>query len=133
MSWDPTGPRVAPIPSGNLSKHSADTWEIGFACLQRFVAREGNALVPSLHEEEDYKLGPWVSSQRARYKNGRITPEQEAKLESFYGWIWSQLDVQWELSYETLLVFQRREGHIQVPFRHIEDGINLGHWVRFQK
>ena len=40
-------------------------WEDGFAALMKFKQREGHCRVPRNHIEGDYKLGRWVSKQRA--------------------------------------------------------------------
>lgn len=39
-------------------------WENGFAALAEFKAREGHCRVPSLHIENNFKLGLWVTTKR---------------------------------------------------------------------
>ena len=42
----------------------ADEWEVGFAKLEQFKAREGHCRVPAHYIEGDFKLGLWVAAQR---------------------------------------------------------------------
>ena len=39
-------------------------WETGFQALALFKAREGHCRVPSLHIENEFKLGQWVTTRR---------------------------------------------------------------------
>jgi hypothetical protein len=55
-----------------------EKFERNFTALERYIAREGNALVPQRHIEDGIKLGSWVSSMRTykhiqhREKVGRL-------------------------------------------------------------
>jgi hypothetical protein len=59
-----------------------------FACLQRFVAREGHARVPGSHREDGHPLGAWVNAQRDALKRGLIVPERVKPLTALPGWTW---------------------------------------------
>ena len=39
----------------------------------------------------------------------------------------------WEENYQLLLQFSEREGHVDVPRYHLEDGVRLGTWVAHQR
>ena len=65
-------------------------WEDGFASLEKYIARVGNARPPDRYEDEDgYPLGRWVRTQRGRYKSGTLNPpERIARLEILPGGVW---------------------------------------------
>jgi hypothetical protein len=60
-------------------------WENGFAALKAFKAREGHCRVPSLHIEQKFKLGQWVSTQRRR--KDIMTAERRTRLNKI-GFVW---------------------------------------------
>ena len=57
-------------------------WETGFAALTKFRAREGHCRVPASHIEGKYKLGQWVTVQRAK-----MPPERRTRLNKI-GFVW---------------------------------------------
>jgi superfamily II DNA or RNA helicase len=64
-------------------------WEVGFAHLTSFVGRERHASVPTAHREGDgFRLGMWVSNQRAKHTSGRLPKGRAARLEGLPGWTW---------------------------------------------
>jgi Helicase associated domain len=64
-------------------------WEDGYARLREFVAREGHARVARGHQDDDgFKLGVWISKQRARGRRGELPDERVRRLESVPGWTW---------------------------------------------
>ena len=46
----------------------------GYACLLRFVEREGHAAVPDGYREDGVRLGEWVGKQRAAFKEASFYP-----------------------------------------------------------
>ena len=58
MSWDPL----------------AEQWEHNLALLKRFIKREGHSNVPKTHEEDEVKLGMWLSTQRQARKGNLLVP-----------------------------------------------------------
>lgn len=68
-----------------------------YKSLQRFVEREGHALVPPGHKEDGLNLGDWVGLQRRAYRSSaeaRIfrnsqAEERVALLVAISGWQWS--------------------------------------------
>ena len=63
-------------------------WAEGYATLQRFVAREGHSRVLAKHLEDGYKLGQWVTLQRASYRQGKLGADRVSQLERTAGWVW---------------------------------------------
>jgi hypothetical protein len=78
--------RLEALPGWTWSPNDAD-WEAGFVALERFVAREGHARVPSKHSDDGYGLGRWVVKQR--YNAPRLDPTRRARLEALPGWTWN--------------------------------------------
>lgn len=68
------------------------TWNMRYAALERYGAREGTVLVPSSYvDDEGVKLGSWVSYLRTRYRWGRLTEDKINLLEKLPGWQWGPL------------------------------------------
>jgi len=134
--------------SGNLSSNRASRleslpgwvwvlndarWDEAFSILEEYVRREGNALVPSKHEQRGFSLGTWVGQQRQAFAKGRISEAKASKLGDTPGWVWNSRDAQWDEWFNTLLVYVQREGHAQVPALHKERNVRLGWWVKKQR
>jgi Helicase associated domain len=60
-------------------------WEQGFIALLNFKRREGHCRVPQSHVEGQYRLGRWVSTQRAERKT--MSAERTARLDKI-GFVW---------------------------------------------
>ena len=60
-------------------------WDQGLAHLQQYVAEHGHTRVLQRTVVEGYRLGGWVSNQRAN--KDQLSPERLAKLDSL-GFIW---------------------------------------------
>ena len=64
-------------------------WDRGFTALLKFKQREGHCRVPASHNEGNYKLGYWVSTQR-RYKKvykKEMSTQRKARLNKI-GFVW---------------------------------------------
>jgi superfamily II DNA or RNA helicase len=101
-------------------------WEEGYLHLKAYKEREGDCLVPQSHKENGYPLGQWVINQRARAESLPAIRRQQL---DHLGFVWDSNDADWEEGFGYLKVYKEREGHCQVPRRHIENGFKLGNWV----
>jgi superfamily II DNA or RNA helicase len=111
-----------------------DTWENGYRALGHFVSREGHARVPSGRIEDGLLLGRWVAHQRNVFNQGRLSLDHVKRLESLPGWTWKgRADVEWEEKFGLMVKFVAREGHARIPAKHLEDGVQLGHWAATQR
>ncbi len=111
----------------------ADDFERKLALLQRYIAREGNALVPRNFSVDGVNLGQWVSTMRVARTMRRpgkqaLSVERIAKLDAL-GFVWHAKDDAFEQNCLLLERFGAREGHLQVPVDHVEDGVRLGLWA----
>jgi len=115
----------------------AASWERMFALLERYFAREKTTVVPRDHVEGGERLGRWVKKQRDVYNGvhpgGRLTQRQITKLVALPGWSWDLQDAKWERGFQALLSFVERERHTNVPYGHVELGVNLHAWVNRQQ
>jgi len=109
-----------------------EQWDSRYRLLAKFHQREGHTNVPHRHREEGVNLGVWLSSQRYKNRKGKLDISLKKRLEDI-GFIWNILKDQWENYYRLLVKFQQREGHANVPSRHREEGVNLGHWLDGQR
>ena len=108
-------------------------WEEGFGYLLHFAEREGHPLVPAKHVEDGYRLGQWVTNQRASYGRGKLAPDRICRLEELPGWTWDARADRWEEGFGYLLRFAERRGHTSVPASHEVDSYRLGGWVGKQR
>jgi superfamily II DNA or RNA helicase len=116
FSWDPLTER----------------WEEAFVLLQKFNKREGHCLVKHGHMEDGFELSRWVITQRQTHAKNQLTADRVHRLNSL-DFSWDPLTEQWNEAYEALVKFREREGHCRVPDGHVEDGLNLGRWVKKQR
>jgi hypothetical protein len=63
----------------------AASWEEGFRFLKIFRQREGHCRVSGDHREQGYRLGQWVSNQRAA--QDKLSPERRQQLDAL-GFVW---------------------------------------------
>jgi superfamily II DNA or RNA helicase len=68
----------------------ADQWEEGFRRLLGYVERHGNPRVPPSYAIDDYRLGAWVSKQRAAHARGALPADRQHRLEELTGWRWAR-------------------------------------------
>jgi len=101
--------------------------------FRRFVAREGHAAVPPGHREHGFPLYAWLAKQRFLRRHGRLAAETARLLEAVPGWTWSPMDERFQSGLARLRQFVAREGHCDVPKRHVEGGYRLGRWLSRQR
>ena len=109
-----------------------EQWEQNFDLLVQYHEREHHCNVPSHHVEDGSNLGKWLSNQRAEFKKGDLDEERRQRLEDL-GVVWNMLEEQWEQSLALLVQYKEKEGHCDVPQRHVEDGGKLGWWLNTQR
>jgi superfamily II DNA or RNA helicase len=109
--------------------HDTD-WEMGFGYLQRYLQREGHCNVPQSYKENGYRLGKWVSVQRAN--KDKLSPDYRQRLDDL-GFVWDSREADWDEGYRRLVIYVKRTGHCRVPQNYIENGFPLGQWVNNQR
>jgi DNA-binding TFAR19-related protein (PDSD5 family) len=108
----------------------AEAWEEGFSKLLQFKEAEGHCRVPQVFKVDDFRLGIWMSTQRAAKDS--MSPERQERLDAI-GFVWDTLAEAWEEGFSKLLQFKEAEGHCRVPVSFKRDGFSLGTWVSTQR
>ncbi len=65
----------------------AELWDLRYSQLIEFKQQHGHCKVP-YNYPDNKQLGKWVSKQRQRRKQNKLTPERERLLEEI-GFVWS--------------------------------------------
>ena len=73
----------------------------------------------------------WVVAQRTKHRNGELSEEQIAKLESIhFDWLTPE-ERRFENYYAAALRYYNENGNLNVPATYVDaDGVALGRWVR---
>ena len=105
------------------------SWERGFAALEAYIKEHGNALVHQKYKtSHGFGLGTWVINQRRAEKLGKLGQDKKQQLEQV-GFVWDYSQHRWEQSFQKLLAYRKKEGHVLVPFNYkTSDGFGLGQW-----
>jgi superfamily II DNA or RNA helicase len=106
-------------------------WEKGFRYLKMYKEREGHCRVPLSHEENGFRLGQWVSSQR---HNGQTKFALRRQRLDELGFVWDPHEADWEEGFKRLQAYVKEHKHCRVPGRYKSpDGYKLGQWVNNQR
>jgi superfamily II DNA or RNA helicase len=116
----------------HLVEQTTETWLFWFGLLETYTNAHGHCRVPQRHKTEDgWRLGLWVSNQRAR--EGILSVEQKARLDAL-GFVWNPRDEAWEEGFKHLQAFVKDNGHCKL-FRDYTSphGYPTGQWVSVQR
>lgn len=113
-----------------------DTWHIMFDQLMQYKAKHGDCFVPRRFSENQ-PLANWAKNQREyflRMKIGKYSPLTESRIIelSDAGFEFELSKMKWELRYDQLKKFTRKNGHTMVPIEY-EENPELGMWVKTQR
>ena len=109
-----------------------EQWVFAFEELKLFQKRNGHTGVPIKLVQAGINLGSWVNDQRRKRRNKTITQDHINRLNSI-GFSWDPVDSLWEDNYSALVAFKKREGHVNVLKKHVENKLNLGVWAVCQR
>lgn len=108
-------------------------WEKHYAILKRmFDAGTSIEMEKRAVAIDGLNIGYWCSTQRAAFKNGKLSPDQIARLEAI-GFTWNLLDKQWKQNYAALKCLFDAGKAVNVPDRFEIDGLWIGQWCRDQR
>lgn len=124
--------RLAALPGWSWDPF-ADLWEKNFHHLVEFIQKNNHCRVPQEYKTSDgVRLGKWVNVQRQKKE---ILPiEHRKRIEELPGWTWNPGADKWEIGFQYLEAFLKREGHCKVPRSEVtSDGYKLGVWCNTQR
>uniref|UniRef100_UPI00214BFF36 helicase associated domain-containing protein n=1 Tax=Chlamydia suis TaxID=83559 RepID=UPI00214BFF36 len=107
-----------------------EAWEENFLELQRFREEHGHCKVPQRHPQNP-QLASWVSTQRADFKEGKLSEDRIARLKEL-GFVWDVAEEAWEKNFLELQRFQEEHGHCKVPEGYPQNP-QLASWVSKQR
>jgi superfamily II DNA or RNA helicase/DNA-binding SARP family transcriptional activator len=105
-------------------------WEESFKKLKAFKDKNGHCRIPR-DDDKDPTLGMWVSHQRNKFKEGKLSSDQISRLESL-DFQWNLFEVVWEQNFAKLLIFKTVHAHCRVPDGYKGD-TKLAKWVSFNR
>lgn len=98
-----------------LVKSATSRWWDGYRALVAYYEQFGHALVPQRYSDDDeFKLGQWVTKQRGAYKQGRLGSDRVEALEKV-GLVYDPYRAYWEANLAALTAFREQHGHLDVP------------------
>ncbi|CAA0096105.1 UvrABC system protein B [Mycolicibacterium vanbaalenii] len=108
-------------------------WEFWYGLLEKRVAQIGNAPVFKDEVFEGHRLGGWCVTQRVKGRNGTLSEDRFALLDSFPGWMWDRHEGRWEAGYRLMLEYQKEHGDTLIPATVDYKGYPLGTWASIQR
>lgn len=114
------------------------SWDAMFERLLLYRQKHGSTGVPKRYvDEEGYKLGSWIKSQRhalPKKRNTTLRDERMKKLNSIQ-FKWKSYNTHlWMDMFKHLLMYLEEYGNTRVPFRYVNRaGKKLGEWVFLQR
>ena len=114
-----------------------DPWERGYEHAEQYYREHGNLNVPAGYTSEDgYKLGKWLSNQKANLKSGdpyrRVSPEQKKRLDAL-GIIWDSWQAAWEEGFRHAAPYLKELKGAAWKTNYVSpDGYKTGSWLRSQ-
>lgn len=126
------------------------TWEENYQLLVNFyneykhtnVSRSFKTFDGITEDEDGYNLGMWASRQKVKYKEGKLSPDKIAKLNSIsFDWSDKFTPKSWEDAYKLAYNFYQTYHHLNIRtdfktsdgITEDENGYNLGTWIYLQR
>lgn len=110
-----------------------ERWQRGFDAAKKYYEKYGNLSISVKYvTDNNYKLGEWISAQRGKYKNNKLTEQQIHKL-NFIGMCWNSYDKKWFESFEYVKKYYKEYGNINIPCGFVYKGKKLGMWLSTQR
>ena len=123
-----------------------DTWNSMFKLAEEYYREHGDLKIPQTYiTSNGEKLGIWINTQRAAYKNrgksveernnafAPLTDEQVQRLEAI-GMLWDVYTDVWGSMFKLAEEYYKEHGNLKIPYSYItSNGENLGTWIINQR
>lgn len=110
-----------------------DRWDNSFELLEAFIDH-GGTLPPKKDEKyQGLHISSWITTQRRKYREQKLTQEQAKKLSELPNWQWETKSDPWELGLQSLQRYVSVHQSSLVPHKCIFEGFALGVWVGAQR
>ncbi|CAE6932757.1 unnamed protein product, partial [Symbiodinium sp. KB8] len=112
----------------STARRKDEEWDHRYGQLLAYRAREGDCDVESLLK--------WLRKQSAAHKKGKLTKAKRRLLEALgvdLSYDNRTLEQRWKDNFAGLRSFVKREGHADVPAKHVEGEVKLGSWLATQR
>jgi hypothetical protein len=106
------------------------SWDAMFGKLLEYKAVHGDCRVP-IGYKANQQLGRWVTKQRVRHAEGRLSKERISMLEGI-GFEWDPHADDWEINFAVLIAYKDECGDCRVPQKY-KSHKALGTWVQTQR
>lgn len=115
----PVPPNFARAISVRIVRSTSSSWAEGTAACAAYREAHGHLEPPrDWRTAEGLCLYNWLEHQKARYRDGRMTPQETAELEQL-GAVWNKHDRAWEQFLADLVTFRDEHGHLDVPQKYV--------------
>lgn len=108
-------------------------WRTGLLSAKSFYKTNGHLVVPAVYiDDNDFRLGQWLITQRRLYNNGELPQKRIAQL-SELGMIWiSKNEYNWNRNYELTKDYLRQYKNLDIPYNYRGYNVDLRNWLNTQ-
>ncbi|MBT2269595.1 helicase associated domain-containing protein, partial [Rhodococcus erythropolis] len=110
-----------------------DQWDAGVAALRAYVAENGTSVVAPGMVIDGINLKTWVNNRRKNFREGILSADRVAELESLPGWTWDPNTDKRNAGMVALRKYVEEYGTALVPYNTVAGEMNLGGWVTRQR
>ncbi|MFM9540108.1 DEAD/DEAH box helicase [Streptomyces turgidiscabies] len=119
ISGLPVPPDFARAISVRIVRSASSGWAEGTAACAAYREAHDDLEPPrGWTTSEGLPLYSWLSHQKTRYREGRMTPQEITELEEL-GIVWNKHDRVWEQFLADLVTFREEQGHLDVPQKYV--------------
>lgn len=108
-------------------------WQDGYTALKRYVDIHGTVRLPQRATVDGVNLKSWITTQRTRYRSGKVDPDKVALLEQIPGWTWDPFTDDWDQGFAHLQAYVDDNGDALVGISYKAGDFKLGKWVARQR